>query len=57
VISILGVRSNSSEETIRRYYKRQAVLVHPDKNLIPGAEEAFKILAKAFVSEEQTYLL
>jgi len=23
-------------------------LVHPDKNLVPGAEEAFKILARAF---------
>lgn len=46
--SILGVRSDSSDETIRRYYKRQAVLVHPDKNLIVGAEEAFKILARAF---------
>ncbi|ODN00151.1 DnaJ subfamily C member 14, partial [Orchesella cincta] len=46
--SILGVRSDSNEETIRRYYKRQAVLVHPDKNLIVGAEEAFKILARAF---------
>jgi hypothetical protein len=46
--SILGVRSNSPDETIRRYYKKQAVLVHPDKNLVPGAEEAFKILARAF---------
>jgi DnaJ family protein C protein 14 len=46
--SILGVRSDSNDDTIRRYYKRQAVLVHPDKNLVPGAEEAFKILARAF---------
>ncbi|CAG7703272.1 unnamed protein product [Allacma fusca] len=46
--SILGVRSDSTDETIRRYYKKQAVLVHPDKNLVPGAEEAFKILARAF---------
>jgi len=46
--SILGVRSDCSDETIRRYYKKQAVLVHPDKNLVPGAEEAFKILARAF---------
>jgi DnaJ family protein C protein 14 len=46
--SVLGVRSDSTDETIRRYYKKQAVLVHPDKNLVPGAEEAFKILARAF---------
>lgn len=31
-----------------RYYKRQAFLVHPDKNPLPGAEEAFKILVHAF---------
>lgn len=31
-----------------RYYKRQAFLVHPDKNNQPGAEEAFKILVHAF---------
>ena len=43
-----GVRRDSSDEEIRRYYKRQAVLVHPDKNRQRGAEEAFKILAHAF---------
>ena len=37
-----------TDEDIRRYYKRQAVLVHPDKNRQPGAEEAFKVLAHAF---------
>ena len=36
------------EEDIKKYYRRQAVLVHPDKNRQPGAEEAFKILAHAF---------
>lgn len=46
--SILGVRRDCSDEEIRRYYKRQAVLVHPDKNRQRGAEEAFKILAHAF---------
>lgn len=46
--SILGLRADCSEEDIRRYYKRQAVLVHPDKNTAYGAEEAFKILATAF---------
>jgi DnaJ family protein C protein 14 len=44
----LGIRSDSSDETIRRYYKKQAVQVHPDKNVVIGAEEAFKILGKAF---------
>ncbi|XP_046329275.1 uncharacterized protein LOC124113072 [Haliotis rufescens] len=46
--SILGLRSDSSDEDIKKYYRRQAVLVHPDKNQEPGAEEAFKILGHAF---------
>lgn len=36
---ILGLRADCSDEEIRRYYKRQAVLVHPDKNTAYGAEE------------------
>ncbi|XP_041976033.1 dnaJ homolog dnj-5-like [Aricia agestis] len=46
--SILGVNVQCSDEDIKRYYRRQAFLVHPDKNQQPGAEEAFKILQHAF---------
>ncbi|KAL3269972.1 hypothetical protein HHI36_009027 [Cryptolaemus montrouzieri] len=46
--SILGVSPSCTDDDIKRYYKRQAVLVHPDKNQQPGAEEAFKILVHAF---------
>ncbi|XP_025110125.1 uncharacterized protein LOC112573751 [Pomacea canaliculata] len=46
--SILGLRSDATDEDIKRYYRKQAVLVHPDKNQEPGAEEAFKILGHAF---------
>lgn len=46
--SILGVTPGCIDEDIKKYYKRQAVLVHPDKNQQPGAEEAFKILVHAF---------
>ncbi|XP_064626997.1 uncharacterized protein LOC135487305 isoform X2 [Lineus longissimus] len=46
--SILGLRSDCSDDDIKRYYRKQAVLVHPDKNSQPGAEEAFKILGHAF---------
>uniref|UniRef100_A0A914WZM4 J domain-containing protein n=1 Tax=Plectus sambesii TaxID=2011161 RepID=A0A914WZM4_9BILA len=46
--SILGLRADCSDDDIKRYYKRQAVLVHPDKNQSYGADEAFKILARAF---------
>lgn len=46
--SILGVTHDCTDDDIKKYYKRQAFLVHPDKNKQPGAEEAFKILAHAF---------
>lgn len=46
--SILGVVPTCTDDDIKRYYKRQAFLVHPDKNQQPGAEEAFKILVHAF---------
>ncbi|KAG8225321.1 hypothetical protein J437_LFUL001936 [Ladona fulva] len=47
-IDILGVTPNCSDDDVKKYYKRQAFLVHPDKNGQPGAEEAFKILVHAF---------
>lgn len=46
--SILGLRNDCCDDDIRKYYRKQAVLVHPDKNKQPGAEEAFKILGRAF---------
>lgn len=46
--SILGVSQDCSQEQIRKHYKKIAVLVHPDKNKQPGAEEAFKVLQRAF---------
>ncbi|XP_063226646.1 uncharacterized protein LOC134533199 isoform X2 [Bacillus rossius redtenbacheri] len=46
--SILGVTPFCTDDDIKKYYKRQAFLVHPDKNNQPGAEEAFKILVHAF---------
>ncbi|XP_066602047.1 uncharacterized protein [Prorops nasuta] len=46
--SILGVTPTCSDDDIKKYYKRQAFLVHPDKNNQPGADEAFKILVHAF---------
>ncbi|VDN19981.1 unnamed protein product [Gongylonema pulchrum] len=45
---ILGLRADCTDDDIKRYFKRQAVLVHPDKNPLIGADESFKILSKAF---------
>ncbi|KAK6178775.1 hypothetical protein SNE40_011285 [Patella caerulea] len=46
--SILGLRADASDEDVKKYYRKQAVLVHPDKNQELGAEESFKILGHAF---------
>lgn len=58
--SILGLKSAATDDDIKKYYRKQAVLVHPDKNQQPGAEEAFKILGHAFdligdASKRETY--
>ena len=37
----------SFREDINKSYKHLAVLLHPDKNLAPGSDEAFKSIAKA----------
>jgi len=44
---ILGVSRGSGRDEINRAYKHLAVLLHPDKNLAPGSEEAFKAIASA----------
>lgn len=57
--SILGVTTECAQEQIRKHYKKIAVLVHPDKNKQPGAEEAFKILQRAFelIGEPVSFLI
>ncbi|VDO32190.1 unnamed protein product [Onchocerca flexuosa] len=45
---VLGLRADCKDDDIKRYFKKQAVLVHPDKNHLSGADEAFKILSRAF---------
>lgn len=47
--AILGVEKSSSVEEIRRAYRKLSLKVHPDKNKAPGAEEAFKMVSKAFM--------
>ncbi|KAL8425153.1 hypothetical protein Efla_006114 [Eimeria flavescens] len=43
---VLGVSKDSSEDAIRKAYKRLALVLHPDKNKAPKAEDAFKKLNK-----------
>ncbi len=34
-------------DEVNKAYKHLAILLHPDKNLAPGSDEAFKAVAKA----------
>nr|XP_033793796.1 dnaJ homolog subfamily C member 14 isoform X2 [Geotrypetes seraphini] len=44
----LGVEMTASDVELKKAYRRLAVLVHPDKNQHPHAEEAFKVLRSAW---------
>jgi DnaJ homolog subfamily B member 12 len=46
--SILGVERQCSGEEIKKAYRRLSLKIHPDKNKAPGAEDAFKLVSKAF---------
>lgn len=46
----LGLRPGASKDEINKAYRKLAVLLHPDKNVAPGSEEAFKLLVAARTS-------
>uniref|UniRef100_A0A1J3F017 DnaJ-like protein subfamily B member 14 n=1 Tax=Noccaea caerulescens TaxID=107243 RepID=A0A1J3F017_NOCCA len=45
---VLGVNPEADDETVRKRYRKLAVLLHPDRNKTVGAEEAFKFLSQAW---------
>nr|WGL47552.1 Er associated dnaj chaperone [Flammulina filiformis] len=45
---ILAVSKSCSEADVRKAYRKLALALHPDKNGAPGADEAFKMVSKAF---------
>jgi len=47
-LEVLGVTRQSTQNEIKKNYKRLSLLVHPDRNKNKGAEEAFMILNKAY---------
>ncbi|KAI3776605.1 hypothetical protein L1987_46391 [Smallanthus sonchifolius] len=44
---ILQVEILADETTIRKQYRKLALVLHPDKNKFPGAEAAFKLIGEA----------
>lgn len=47
---VLGLKKSDEpdENAIKKGYRKLALQLHPDKNGAPGADEAFKIVSKAF---------
>ncbi|KAJ7281450.1 hypothetical protein C8J57DRAFT_1448318 [Mycena rebaudengoi] len=45
---ILAVSRDCEEADIKKAYRKLALALHPDKNGAPGADEAFKLVSKAF---------
>jgi len=45
---ILGVARSSDDDTIKKAYRKAALLLHPDKCQLAGANEAFQKVSTAF---------
>jgi len=46
----LGLHRSATREDINKAYKKLAILLHPDKNVAPGSDDAFKSLVNARTS-------
>ncbi|GMH01145.1 hypothetical protein Nepgr_002984 [Nepenthes gracilis] len=45
---VIGVDPSADHDTVRKQYRKLALILHPDKNKSVGAEGAFKILSQAW---------
>ncbi|XP_020592126.1 uncharacterized protein LOC110032735 [Phalaenopsis equestris] len=46
--AVLQVEMTADEPTIRKQYRKLALLLHPDKNKLVGAENAFQLVGDAY---------
>ncbi|KAL8150946.1 hypothetical protein V2J09_020754 [Rumex salicifolius] len=46
--SILGINPSADDETVKKHYKKLALMLHPDKNKSIGAEGAFQLISEAW---------
>ncbi|KAJ7960256.1 Chaperone protein DnaJ [Quillaja saponaria] len=46
--SILGLKPLADKDTVKKRYKKMAVMLHPDKNKCVGADGAFKLVSDAW---------
>ncbi|KAK9675387.1 hypothetical protein RND81_11G004700 [Saponaria officinalis] len=45
---VLGVSPQADDDTVRKQYRKLALILHPDKNKSVGAEGAFKLISQAW---------
>ena len=45
---ILDVQATCTDAEVKKAYRKQSLLTHPDKNGYDGADDAFKLVSKAF---------
>jgi DnaJ family protein B protein 12 len=48
ILGLESVKSTCSDGDIKKAYRKLSLLTHPDKNGYDGADEAFKLVSKAF---------
>lgn len=46
--AVLHVNASADEETVKKQYRKLALLLHPDKNKSAGAEGAFQLVSEAW---------
>uniref|UniRef100_A0A1B0BJT6 J domain-containing protein n=1 Tax=Glossina palpalis gambiensis TaxID=67801 RepID=A0A1B0BJT6_9MUSC len=52
---ILGVSRNANDDEIKKAYRELALKCHPDKNKAPEAEESFKEISQAVLSDKEKH--